>query len=77
MTLRIISAEQIEYQGEVTKVTMPGVMGSFTVLDHHAAIVAALEAGTVEYADTEGLHTVSIKGGVADVKNNLVSVCIY
>ncbi|MDE5929593.1 MAG: hypothetical protein K2H03_03835, partial [Muribaculaceae bacterium] len=36
MTLKIISAEEILFEGEAKSVTLPGAMGSFMVLDHHA-----------------------------------------
>ena len=51
MTLKIISAEQIEFEGTVDAVTLPGVMGSFQVLKNHAALIAALMAGKMSYAD--------------------------
>ena len=77
MTLKIISAEQIEFEGTIEQVTLPGVMGSFQVLNNHAALIAALKAGRMSYV-TEG-NTVEreIHGGVADVKDNVVSVCLY
>ena len=40
MTLKIISAEQIEFEGTVEQVTLPGVMGLFQVLNNHAAFTA-------------------------------------
>ena len=45
MTLKIISAEQIEFEGTIESVTLPGVMGQFQVLKNHAALIAALKAG--------------------------------
>ena len=78
MTLKIISAEKEEFTGDVESVTMPGVMGQFTVLDHHASMIAALGAGEIEYGAIKGdKDSRSIKGGIADIKNNVVSVCIY
>lgn len=78
MTLKIISAAKVEFTGEVQCVTMPGVQGSFTVLDHHASMIAALSAGTMEYGDVGGSkESRTIQGGIADIKNNVVSVCIY
>lgn len=78
MTLKIISAEQIEFEGEVTLVSLPGEMGLFEVLNNHAALIAALTAGNVSYVDAEGTRlSRSIRGGVADINNNVVSVCIY
>ncbi len=78
MTLKIISAEQIEFQGEVNMVSLPGEMGLFEVLNNHAALIASLTAGIVTYENTDGTRsTREIGGGVADINNNVVSVCIY
>ena len=77
MTLKIISAEQIEFEGTIESVTLPGVMGSFQVLKNHAALIAALMAGKMSYvADGQTVER-DIHGGVADVKDNVVSVCLY
>lgn len=76
MTLNIISAEKVEFTGEVTLVKLPGVAGEFTVLENHASLVAALAAGKVEYEHDGSRHTLEITGGIADVDHNVVSVCI-
>ena len=36
MTLKVISAEKILFDGEVSLVTLPGEAGLFTVLANHA-----------------------------------------
>ena len=77
MTLKIISAEQIEFEGTVESVTLPGVMGSFQVLNNHAALIAALMAGKMSYVADGNTVERNIHGGVADVKDNVVSVCLY
>jgi F-type H+-transporting ATPase subunit epsilon len=77
MTLKIISAEQIEFEGTVDAVTLPGVMGMFQVLKNHAALIAALKAGTMSYVVDGSTVEREIHGGVADVKDNVVSVCLY
>lgn len=77
MTLKIISADQIEFEGIVKSVTLPGVEGLFQVLNNHATLIAALNPGPVTYVTEEGESKRDIKGGVADIKNNVVSVCIY
>ena len=77
MTLKIISSEKVEFSGEVDLVTLPGEMGSFTVLKNHAALISSLTSGTIEY-DVQGERTsLEVKGGIVDVDNNVVSVCIY
>ncbi len=78
MTLKIVSAERIEYEGEVRLVSLPGEMGLFEVLNNHAALIASLTAGIVAYETIDGFRgTYEIHGGVADVNDNVVSVCIY
>ena len=78
MTLKIISAEKIEFEGTVTQVSLPGAMGRFQVLKNHAALIAALGAGDITWTTDEGQDDQrTILGGVADVKNNVVSVCLY
>lgn len=78
MTLKIISAENIEFEGTVKSVTLPGAEGLFQVLDNHAALIAALKAGRVAYVTEQDEEcTRDILGGVADIKNNVVSVCLY
>ncbi len=78
MTLKIISAEQIEFDGEVKQVTLPGALGKFQVLHSHAAMIAALQAGVASYTLADGtVQTRDIAGGVADIKNDVVSVCLY
>lgn len=77
MTLKIISAEDILFQGEATVVHLPGTMGAFTVLPGHASLISTLTPGIVRYTAADGEHSVEIQGGIADVDSNIVSVCIY
>ncbi|MDE5789825.1 MAG: F0F1 ATP synthase subunit epsilon [Muribaculaceae bacterium] len=77
MTLEIISAHEITFKGEVESVTLPGKLGSFTVLRNHAALISVLTAGDVSYLAGGERHAISIRGGIADVNNNVISVCIY
>lgn len=78
MTLKIISAVEVLFEGEVTAVTLPGTMGAFTVLHNHASLVAMLSAGNILYRVPDGSdHTAAITGGVADIDSNVISVCVY
>ncbi|MDE5800212.1 MAG: ATP synthase F1 subunit epsilon [Paramuribaculum sp.] len=78
MTLKIISPEDVVFEGEVTSVTLPGQMGSFTVLRNHASLVSTLVSGSITYLDTDGDEkTLSVESGIVDVDNNVVSVCLY
>ena len=77
MTLKIISPEDILFQGDASVVHLPGAMGAFTVLPGHASLISTLTPGTVRYTSVDGEHSVSIDGGIVDVDRDIVSVCIY
>ncbi len=77
MTLRIISPTDIVFEGEVDNVTLPGAMGSFEVLPRHAALISTLVKGEIAYTVKGERHAVPTDGGLVDVVNDVVSVCIY
>lgn len=78
MTLKIISAQEVVFDGEVSSVTLPGTKGEFTVLRNHATLLSTLSAGKVRYTDGSGTDgEADITGGIADIDNNVVSVCVY
>jgi F-type H+-transporting ATPase subunit epsilon len=52
MILEIVSPEATLFQGEVTSVTVPGVIGSFQILNNHAPIVSILKHGVVKIEAT-------------------------
>ena len=47
MILEIVSPEAKLFSGEVTSVSLPGVDGSFQILNNHAPIVSILKQGKV------------------------------
>lgn len=78
MTLKIISPSEILFEGETDSVTLPGALGSFTVLNNHASIISVLTKGNIVYRKPEGHEDIlEIKGGLVDVDHNVVSVCVY
>lgn len=78
MTLEIISPHEVAFRGETDMVTLPGELGSFTVLQNHASLISVLVPGKIVYRTGDGTeHSYDIKGGLADVDNNVISVCIY
>ncbi|MEG1574791.1 MAG: F0F1 ATP synthase subunit epsilon [Bacteroidales bacterium] len=76
MMLRIISSDGILFDGEVKRVTLPGSLGSFTVLENHASLLSTLTVGELEYVAGGESVNIAIDGGFADINNNLVSVCL-
>lgn len=75
--LDIVSPEKEIFTGEVDSVTLPGTLGSFTILMQHAPIVSSLKAGTLAYVTKDGEErALDIHGGFVEMNSNRVSVCI-
>ncbi len=77
MTLKIISAEKILFEGEASSVTLPGEKGQFTVLPRHASLISTLAAGSIRCKLDGAEHEVAVAGGIVDVDHDVVSVCVY
>jgi F-type H+-transporting ATPase subunit epsilon len=78
MTLEILTPEKKLFSGEVYGVQMPGISGSFEVLEKHAPLVSALKAGRVKVLRDKQNHTSSydIQGGFVEVLNYKVTVLV-
>ena len=77
MKVEIISPSDTLFEGEASSVTVPSMMGPFTLLEHHAAIVAILEAGKVSLTDVKGeRHEFAIKGGFTENHDNQLTICV-
>jgi F-type H+-transporting ATPase subunit epsilon len=78
MTLEILTPERKLFSGEVYGVQMPGVSGSFEVLDRHAPLVSALKAGRIKVLRDKQSHSTfyEIGGGFVEVLHNRVTVLV-
>jgi F-type H+-transporting ATPase subunit epsilon len=75
MTLDILTPEKKLFSGEASLVQLPGVDGSFEILNNHAPIISALKSGKVRVKSAEGEKSFSIGGGFVECLNNKVIVC--
>ncbi|MGZ5287395.1 MAG: ATP synthase F1 subunit epsilon [Flavisolibacter sp.] len=77
MTLEILTPEKKIFSGDVYGVQMPGISGSFEVLDKHAPLVSALKAGRVKVLrDKQHTTSYDIQSGFVEVLNNKVTVLV-
>lgn len=90
MILEIVSPEAKIFTGEVTAVSLPGVDGSFQILNHHAPIISILGEGNVKIEApsfkiakenvarftkvNEQTYTLAIKSGTIEMKDNKVII---
>jgi len=76
MVVEIITPESCLFKGEASSVTVPSVQGPFTMLQHHAAIVAILESGLVKLIDNDQQqHIFAIKGGFCEQHDDQIIIC--
>lgn len=76
LKLRIIAPDRMVFEGDVESVTLPGTVGSFTVLNNHAPIISSLESGKIVYKDANGQTDIVVKSGFAEVSHNILSICV-
>jgi F-type H+-transporting ATPase subunit epsilon len=78
MQLEILTPEHKIYSGNVYGIQLPGIEGSFEVLENHAPMIASLASGKMKILKDKNNNTelYQISGGFAEVINNKVSVLI-
>ena len=72
--LRIITPHRLVLDAPVQEVTAPGTLGEFGVLPNHAAFLSSLEIGHLSLRDARGLHHLAVRGGFAEVSDNVMTV---
>jgi F-type H+-transporting ATPase subunit epsilon len=78
MNLEILTPEKKLYSGEVYGVQMPGISGSFEVLEKHAPLVSALKAGRIKVLKDMQNHLAffDIQSGFVEVINNKITILV-
>ena len=77
MTLEILTPETKLYSGEVYGIQLPGIAGSFEVLDKHAPVVAALGKGNMKVLKTKtDFDNFTIDSGFIEVLDNKTTVLV-
>jgi len=72
--LRVVTPRRLLLEEQVREVTAPGTVGEFGVLPDHIAFLTSLETGTMSYRDAGGTHRLAVRGGFAEVLNNVMTV---
>lgn len=74
MQLEIITPDKEVFSGEVKLIQLPGLDGSFEILENHVPLISALKKGKIRVIDKSNNTTsFEVKGGVVEVlKNNVL-----
>lgn len=75
LRLRIVSPDNVVFDGEVRSVQFMGIDGSYGILAHHAPLVTATVPGAVRYEDAQGKRReMVVTDGFAEVRNNVLTM---
>jgi F-type H+-transporting ATPase subunit epsilon len=75
MKLEIVTPDQTVFEGEVKLIQLPGIDGSFEILNNHAPMISVLKKGKVKVQENSGeIRYFEVNGGVIEVKKNKVLV---
>lgn len=76
MQVEIITPDKEIFKGEAILVQLPGIDGSFEILNNHAPLISALKEGKIKVKKSkEGKDDFyEIKGGVIEVLKNKVLI---
>ncbi len=92
MILEIVSPEASLFKGEAISISLPGVDGSFQILNNHAPIVSILKQGTIKITapnfklnkeitsrftkTNDQNYSLEISSGTIEMKDNKVIVLV-
>ena len=74
LRLVVLTPERQLVDEMVLEVTAPGAYGQIGVLPNHAALVTALEPGTLSYKTPQGEKRLTLAGGFAEVRDDVMTV---
>ena len=77
MNLQIVTPDNSIFDGEASLVKLPGIDGSFEVLENHAPIISVLKQGEIKVIKADKTEAFfPVKGGVVEVLKNKVLILV-
>ena len=74
MQIEIITPDTEIFKGEAELVQLPGIDGSFEILNNHAPLISALQKGKIKVKKSGKEDFYEINGGVIEVLENKVLI---
>jgi len=74
MIVEITTPDKEIFSGNASLINLPGIGGSFGILENHANMVAILKKGKIKLISEGKTLYFEINGGVVEVLKNRVSV---
>ena len=75
LTLKVVTPDQVFFEGPVQSVIAPGALGYLGILKNHAPFVSTLGKGNLTFRDDQGAtKTIKVEPGFLEVLQNRVLV---
>ena len=75
LTLKVVTPDEVFFEGPVEHVMAPGVEGYLGILKNHAALVTPIAKGNLTYRDLQGAtKSFKVEGGFLEIFKNRVLV---
>ncbi len=74
MKVDILTPDTTLYSGEAKIVTLPGVKGSFQIMNNHAPLISALSNGKVVVDNGSEKKEFAVTGGIVEVLKNKIVI---
>ena len=74
MLLEVLTPGKKVFEGEVESIILPGLDGTFEILNNHAPLIAALKEGDLKIKTGKEREAISIGSGFVEVNRNKVVV---
>lgn len=74
LKLKIITAENVSFDGDVDLVVVPGSEGELSILPHHSALMTMLQSGELRYRQNGTDQYLAVSGGFMEVTGEQVTI---
>ncbi|MBK7213760.1 MAG: ATP synthase F1 subunit epsilon [Bacteroidales bacterium] len=75
MTIEIVTPDTTIFSGEINLAQLPGLDGSFEIMNNHAPLISVLKKGKIKLLDKQNqAQYFEVNGGVVEVLRNKILV---
>ncbi len=75
MNIEIITPDKTLYEGTATLVQLPGIDGSFEILNNHAPLISVLGKGKIKIENEDKkTEFFEVNGGVIEILKNKILI---
>lgn len=75
MNIEIVTPDTTIFTGEITLAQLPGIDGSFEIMNNHAPLISVLKKGRIKILNKQQqAQYFEVNGGVVEVLENKVLV---